>query len=56
MRNIMAFSAFLELPHNTCRMRDTVAVLAFRYSLVLFLMAEGTCEGIVFGLAGIKQS
>jgi len=55
MGDVMALAAFLELLHNACRMWRTMAVLAFGYSLVLFLMAEGACQGIVFGLAGAKQ-
>ena len=55
MRYVMAFAAFLELFHNTSRMWRTMAVLAFGYSLVFFLMTECACQGTVLGLAGDKE-
>ena len=55
MRDVMAVAAFLELFHNAGRMWRTMAVLAFGYSPVLFLMAECACQGIVLSLAGDKE-
>ena len=55
MRYVMTFAAFLELFHNASRMWRTMAVLAFGYSPVLFLMAECACQGTVLGLAGDKE-
>ena len=55
MGDVMALAASLELSHNARCMRRTMAVLAFGYCLVLFLMAEGACQGAVLGLAGAKE-
>ena len=32
-----------------------MAILAFGHHLVLFLMAECACQGLVFGLAGTEK-
>ena len=55
MGDVMALAAFLELFHNASSMWRTMAVLAFGYRLVLFLMAESACQGTVLGLAGAKE-
>ena len=55
MGDVMAFAAFLELFHNACCMRRTMAVLAFGYSLVLFLMAECACQGMCLALLAAKE-
>ena len=55
MGDVMAIAAFLKFSHNAGSMRCSMAVLAFGDCLVLFLMAEGARQGIVFGLAGAKH-
>ena len=55
MSDIVALAAFQEPSHNAGRMWRTMAVLAFGYCLVLFLMAECACQGLVLGIAGAKE-
>ena len=55
MSDVMALAAFLELSHNACCMWRTMAVLAFGYCLMLFLMAESACQGTVLGFTGTKE-
>ena len=55
MGDVMALAAFLELSHNASCMWRTMAVLAFWYRLVFFLMAECACQGTVLSLAGAKE-
>ena len=48
----MTVTAFLESGHHTCRMRCPMAVLAFGYHLMHYLMAERTGECLMLGAAG----
>lgn len=55
MGDIVAVAAFLELRHNARRMGRPMAVLAVGYHLVLFLVAEGAGEGLMFCLSAIEK-
>jgi len=55
MSDVVALAAFRELCHNACRMRCAMAVLAVGHHLVLCLVAEGTCKGLMLRLAGIEK-
>jgi len=50
MRDLMAIPASREFGHDARGMLGPVAILAFRYHLVLFLMTERACERAVFRL------
>ncbi len=55
MRDLMAISASREFGHDARGMLGPVAILAFRYHLVLFLMAECAGERAVFRLGRAEQ-
>ena len=52
----VAFAAFRELGHNACRMFFTMAILALRHHLVLFLMTESAGQVFVLDLAGAQHA
>lgn len=55
MGDTMAVAAFLELCHNARRMGRPMAVLADGHHLMLLLVAEGACEGLVFCLPAVEK-
>jgi len=55
MRDLMAVSASREFGHDACGMLGPMTILAFRYHLVLFLMAECASERAVFRLGRAEE-
>ena len=55
MGDIVAISAFREFSHDTCRMLLSMAVLAFRDHLVLFLMTGCAVQGCVLCLGRLEE-
>lgn len=56
MGDAVAIGAFRELGHDSCCVWYTMAILAFRYHLVLLLVTGHAEKSFVFGLAGTKQA
>jgi len=56
MGNAMAIRAFRELAHDSCGMRNTVAVLTFRHHFVFFLVTGYAKKCLMLGFAGCEQA
>jgi len=55
MGDTVAVAAFLELCHNARRMGRPMAVQAAGHHLMLPLVTEGACEGLVFCLPAAEK-